>query len=251
MPSCVGFRYTGEKANLRVIAVHSAGADASMYNKLFSNINNKENLDLISLQLPGRSYRFKEPLGSSFSEVVESIYVELRSLIKDNIPTIFLGYSMGAAISFELALKFQISGLPVHKLILCARYAPSYEHSTLNRGNLSDEELKNIILDLGGTPTEILNNKALMDYYIKIIRSDFSLIDSYKRSGDFKVKCPIYALAGVYDKEAPLKGVEKWSEFTTCKFKLFLFEAGHFFIHSQYDSFLDCVNKIIKDQAED
>ncbi len=247
MSSCIGFRYTGEKANLRVIAIHSAGADASMYNRLFSDIHNKENLDLISIQLPGRSYRFKESLGLKFSDVSESIYVELQSLIKDNTPTIFLGYSMGAAIGFELVLRFQMSGLPVYKLIVCARYAPSYEHNTLNRGSLSDEELTNIILDLGGTPTEILNNKSLMDYYIKIIRADFSLIDSYRRSDKFKVECPIYSLAGIYDKEAPLKGIEKWSEFTTCKFKLFLFEAGHFFIHSHYDLFLNCINKIIKD----
>lgn len=247
--SCIGLRRVGKSASLRVIAIHSAGADASMYNRLFSEIDGKEALDLISVQLPGRAHRINESLGSNFFWVVESIYDELLTVAKDGMPMAFLGYSMGAAIAFELALKFQISNLPVYKLILCARYAPSYESMVFDRGALSDEELSDIISDLGGTPEEILHNRTLMDYYIKIIRADFSLIYNYRRGPEFKINSPIYSLAGIYDKEAPLQGVEKWSEFTTQKFELVLFESGHFFINSDHKLFLNCINGIIQDNV--
>lgn len=241
----IGYRITGNKVKFRVIAIHCAGSDASMYKELFLGMKDRQFLDLISVQLPGRSTRFKEPLETKYNKIVESLFSNLQVIVKDDIPTIFLGYSMGASLCFELALKFKEFNLKTNKLIVCARTAPSYKSIAVNRGTLTDEKLIKIVEDLGGTPTEILNNKSLMDYYLKILKSDFLMIDDYNRDSKNKVDCPIYAASGIYDKESALIGVEKWSEFTTKNFNLRLFDGKHFFIRSNYDLFLDYINNTI------
>jgi len=243
----VGYHVAGSNPELRIVAFHAAGSDATMYKKIFSSIKSKREIDLVAVQLPGRGGRTKESLPTNYVNVVDELFTGLLNLPNNDMPTIFLGYSMGAVLAFELALKFEEARLNVKKLIVCARTAPSYKRNAINRGTLTDEALTKIILQLGGTPQEIMQNKDLMTYYLKILRADFLIIDEYSKEPKNQITVPIYAATGIYDEDTPLISMEYWKKFTTNNFHLNLFEGGHFFIHSNHDEFSDYINKIIYD----
>lgn len=239
-----GIRKTGCNTRLRIVALPYAGGGAATYKNLFMDVSYKDDLDLIAIQLPGRGRRINEKPISNLKLVTDLLYMQLYE-IWDDTPVVLLGYSMGTILAYELALKFQSKNMNMKSLILCARQAPSCIEKEINRGLLSDDELIYAVRKLGGTPGEVLNNRELMQYYFEILRADFSIADSYYRTNQEKLNCPIHLMSGIFDNEVSIKDTEAWRNFTNKEYSVSYFQDGHFFIHSSYTQFLERINYIL------
>jgi surfactin synthase thioesterase subunit len=80
----------------------------------------------------------------------------------------------------------------------------------------SDEALVGLLKSWGGTPLELLEDRAFLDAALPVLRTDLMLCDQYHdRPG--RIRTPLMALAGSTDSTdstAPATEVGAWSAYT-------------------------------------
>ncbi|MGH3530086.1 MAG: thioesterase II family protein, partial [Pseudonocardiaceae bacterium] len=98
-------------ARLRLICLPPAGGGASRYRNWPTHL--PEEVEVVSVQFPGRENRFNEPPIESMTQLVDLLLDELAGYFTR--PFAFFGHSMGALIAFELTRRLRPSGVaPVH-----------------------------------------------------------------------------------------------------------------------------------------
>ncbi|MGH3799012.1 MAG: thioesterase II family protein, partial [Pseudonocardiaceae bacterium] len=98
-------------ARLRLICLPPAGGGASRYRDWPAHF--PDEVEVVSVQLPGRENRFHEPPIESMEQLVGPLLDGLTSHLTP--PFALFGHSMGALIAFELARRMRPRGLqPVH-----------------------------------------------------------------------------------------------------------------------------------------
>lgn len=212
---------------MQVFLLHFSGGNCNSFNFLKPYL--PKNFDFHPLELPGRGKRIKEELLSIQSEVIDDLLNQINSL-RNNKPYVIFGHSLGAQLGLRVTKKMEELGDSPKKLIVAGNAGPGTGDMEKCRSTMSDEELKEELLMLGGVPKEVLENEELFGFFSPIMRSDFRILEKDKPLGaDFKVSTPIVAVMG--DKEETAKDIENWLKFTTSKFKSHLLEGNHFFIH--------------------
>ena len=134
---------------LRIFCVPYAGAGASAFRAWAGAL--PADLELISLQPPGRDRRISEPLSTSLSETVAGLVSDIVDLL--DVPFAFFGHSMGALMAFEAARELRRRALPgpVHVIVSGIR-APRTPRRTPQLHRLPDAELVAELRRGGGPP---------------------------------------------------------------------------------------------------
>jgi surfactin synthase thioesterase subunit len=111
---------------------------------------------------------------------------------------------------------------------------------------LSDEEFVHALTELEGTPREVLEDRALLDFFLPRLRADFAACDRYHYAPQPPLAVPIVALGGADDTEEPLAGVIHWEHHTTAGCTFRVLPGGHFFIHPQRKRVIAAVREAIE-----
>jgi surfactin synthase thioesterase subunit len=102
------------------------------------------------------------------------------------------------------------------------------------RGNmlrhlLNQDEFIAEVKKLGGLSEEFLMNEDLLDFYLPILRADFSIAEQNNLTNEPPVYCPLYALMGSLEEK--VDEITNWGRFTRSRFEYKILEGDHFFIH--------------------
>lgn len=215
---------------IKLFCLPCAGASANMYRGWGNMLGN--GFDVVLVELSGRGSRFSEPLYRNFEEAVEDIYSIIVPQIEDS-PIALWGYSMGANLCYELACKLETrKGVCLKHVFLGACDPPGY-NERIWFSNLDYYTLKNVIIDMGGIPTELLSHPDAINLYMKIIKSDLFINEKYVLKGKaYKVNCNVTILYGKGDPYTHKDKLLKWSDLFsgTCTFREF--SGKHFFIYN-------------------
>lgn len=217
-----------KNALLRIFCFPYAGGSAATYHTWSELL--PDEIEVIALQLPGRTSRIFEKPHHSMNSLVE----ELSSFEGDltSKPYLLFGHSMGSLIAFELASKFQQVGLrPPEHLIASACRAPHLPRKKRGFQNCSDEELIHELYELNGTAKEILANKELMDLMIPTLRADMKIASEYVAS-KAPLTCPVSVFGGSDDPYVSLDELQHWSDLSTQAVEVFEIAGNHFFLES-------------------
>ena len=160
---------------VKLFCIPYAGGSATVYYKWNNYLKN--NIELIPVELSGHGARFNEKLHTNMKSMIEDIYNNIKDKLNDG-PYMIFGHSMGALIAYELLYKIKESGdnSPLHAFF-SGKGAPSIKNKT-SIYNESDEVIIKEIYDLGGTPKELLNQKEILNIFLKIIRADYEIIET-------------------------------------------------------------------------
>ena len=111
-------------AQFRLICFPYAGGGASAFKDWVDAT--PEHIELCIVQLPGREERLGEPLMTNMAALVDALTHEI--VASTDRPFAFLGHSMGAIVSYEVACQLRAKGAtqPKH-LFVSARAAPHLE----------------------------------------------------------------------------------------------------------------------------
>lgn len=134
---------------------HAGGSSAS-YNKWRLYLD--KHIELVPVELAGRGRRIYDPLYASIEEAINDVYNSIKSDLGHH-PYAFFGHSMGNMMAYELAYKIRQNHHPepVH-IFFSGRGAPDVPDEVENNYHLlPEEEFKNKIIELGGTPRNFLN----------------------------------------------------------------------------------------------
>lgn len=199
-------------------------------------------VEVCPVQLPGRGNRIREAPFRRMTPLVESLAEGLSPYLEK--PFAFFGHSLGAIVSFELAMKLQREGrkLPLH-LFVSGRRAPHIPREEPITYNLPDEEFVKELKRLNGTPKEVLEHAELMKLLLPVLKADFEISETYTHIGEPLRGCPITAFGGKQDEEAPQHYLEAWKEDTTGPFKQRMLPGDHFFLHASEQLLLAALNQ--------
>lgn len=214
-------------ARLRLFCFPFAGGSALTYRDWAQDL--PASIEVCPIQLPGRGNRSLETPCTRLAPLVRDLTSALCSYLDR--PFTFFGHSLGALISFEVALRLraQVELSPVHLFVSGCR-APHLPSSSRPIHALPDAEFVEEIRRLGGTPNEVLQNADIMQLLLPMLRADFAAYETYTYEAAQPLDCPISALGGWHDRETTQDELAAWQDHTGAQFQLHMFPGDHFFL---------------------
>ena len=186
-------RRSTEGQTLRLFCLPYAGGNAAAYLDWQGGLDRQ--VEVCSIQLPGRGSRMTEPLCNNFFSLIEELTTAIAA--ENDKPFALFGHSMGALLAFEVARELMRRDLPMPRSIFVSGHrAPRISEDSKHLHALPHESLMNMLREFGSTPPEILANKEMMDYVLPILRADLSLMSTYAYQQRPLLNQPIYTLAG-------------------------------------------------------
>lgn len=232
-----------ESAPFKILCFPYAGGGASAYRHWPEFLTDK--IELWAVQLPGREDRIQE----AFYDSVESITKELLKVInkKMDTPFVLFGHSMGAVLAYEFAKILKKNGMndPKH-LYLSGRKSVNYSSKQRQFSKMSDKELEWMAIHKLGSSNKIAEHPELQKIFLRTLRADFKMIESYKASDDIKLTCPVSVFYGLSDESYTEEQYKAWNCITDGKFKSKAFQGGHQFASENIEV---VVQAILKDMA--
>ena len=187
--------------------------------------------EVVPLELPGRGNRIKENLTTNFEEAARDFLGQVLMSL-NGLNFIFYGHSLGALLAFRVCQLLAERNIFPEYIVVSGNAGPGV---TLDK-NLNDLDRKDFVselINLGGIPVAIAEDSESMDFFMPILRSDFSLADYKNLNIEGAIKTPIYALMG--DKEKSVNEINNWKNFTSADFQSNVLEGNHFFIYEQVE----------------
>lgn len=219
----------------RLVCFPHAGGSATAYAPLERAL--PRDLDVVSVQYPGRQDRYREAPFTALGPLVEAIAGELaRELaVRPGRPYAFFGHSMGALVAFETARLLARRELPgPQRLFLSGRAAPNTRSST-RLDSYDDSDVLAEVRKLGGTDQAMLRNPELLEMVLPGLRADYRALSTYVWRAGEPLSAPVTALIGDSDPMVTVPEAQTWQEHTTGAFDLKVFSGGHFYIGDHLD----------------
>jgi medium-chain acyl-[acyl-carrier-protein] hydrolase len=232
-----------KEARLRLFCFPYAGGGAAIFHKWAESL--PVEVDVCSVQLPGRGARFSEAPFTQIDPLVETIARNILAYADK--PFAFWGHSLGALLGFEVARSLSRQyGLEPARLFVSGCAAPQARASFYRVDGLSESQLLDELRRLGGTPEAILANPELMQLLVSALKADFELSRTYRYKSGPPLSCPITAYGGLEDPIVGPDAVKAWRHQTRAPFSLHMFRGGHFFMHTAEPALLDVLSRHLR-----
>ena len=210
----------------RLFCLPPAGAGASLFYPWLDAA--PPDVEVCPVALPGREDRLGDPLPASIDALADTLSDALAPALDR--PYAVLGYSMGALVGWALLQRWRRQGrrAPSMFFALAAR-APSV---ALRRDpllyTLPATEFRQTLVDIGGTPRELLEHAGAMALFEPILRNDLRIAEQYRpAAGDGPMDCPLHAVFGRRDVLMTRAEVEPWAACTRGGFSVQELDAPH------------------------
>jgi medium-chain acyl-[acyl-carrier-protein] hydrolase len=205
-----------------------AGAGASVYADWQKDM--PPSVSVCPVQLAGREQRCAEPPLTSIRRMADEIAPRLAGFV--SVPYAFFGYSMGALLSYETALRLRSRNFPAPVgMIVAAHQAPQLPLTRKRISGLNDAEFLSEVRAMGGTREEVFSHLELLEYILRTLRADFTACDGYIHEKHEPLNLPLAVFGGWKDPFVPRSALVPWREMVNLPSRLQMFPGGHFFIH--------------------
>lgn len=204
---------------------HAAGS-ASFFRDWAGDL---PDVDLHSVQYPGRADRMADPLPTDLVEMARGVRESLEPLLER--PIALFGHSMGAIVAFEVARMLAADGARVpHLFVSGARAAHDPDHAPAGAAQRGDESIMRSLAKLGGTHAELLDDPLLAELVMPYVRADFVMFERYQYVPGASLTCPVTAINGDEDSHCTEDRTRRWSELTSAGFAQHVFPGEHFYL---------------------
>ena len=227
----------------RLVAFPYAGSGAVAYYNWADHL--PSDIELISIQYPGRGRLADMPACTRLSGLVSEAYETVLTLL--DVPLYFFGHSMGALVAFEVIRLLRAGGRTLPKaLVVSACEAPQPETAAKrNLHTLPDEGLLAGLMRYGGMPTAILESPDMMAYVLRLLRADMTALETWNYKPEAPLPIPIVALGGDGDAIVRTSELQRWRDFTALSFECLIMPGSHFYFQNQLPEFMSTINRVI------
>ena len=218
------------KEKIPLFCLPFAGGGASAYNQWAKKMQGKVTVCLV--QLPGREERIMEKPYIDMPVMLDDLEEAVREVVDG--PYALWGHSMGGKIAYELEKRLEAVGYTASCLFISGSRIPSIPEPKPIY-HLPDEEFKRELGRFEGTPKEILENQELLDFFLPMLRADFTMDETYYDKTGIVLHAPIAAFGGEKDGEADESAICEWGKYTDNDFSYRIFPGGHFYLRDYED----------------
>jgi medium-chain acyl-[acyl-carrier-protein] hydrolase len=216
-----------------LICIGHAGAGISAFNS-WRNWPSRTT-SVWAARLPGRESRISEKPLTAIDAMADSLFDDASHLSADRI--VVFGHCSGALVAYELACRLAARGKPALRLALVVSSQPfplTPDAGYLAISGLPLAELISELRKIGGMTDAVLADNGLMTLLAPGIRADFQAAGNYTYPIDRPApEFPIAAFGGKRDVRIRAAELTAWRAATAGKFKMRLFEGGHFYLYEQ------------------
>nr|WP_082103180.1 thioesterase domain-containing protein [Robbsia andropogonis] len=143
------------------------------------------------------------------------------------------GHSLGGLVCYELSCWLIAQGLPVPRhLFISAIRAPHCSRRARTLHDLPDAELVDELRRLNGTPKAILDNPALLGFFLPALRADLALSETYVHHATAPLDIPITVFSGQRDPYVDADEISAWHGHTEHAFSWHRMDGDHFYINT-------------------
>lgn len=224
------------EADVRLFCLPYAGGTVTTYRAWPKKL--PRNVEVGSVQLPGRGSRMPEPPFTQLAPLVRALAQNLLPYLDR--PFALFGHSMGALVAFELArhLRREHGLTPAH-FFSSGQSAPQYDDGFPPLHELPEAELLEELRRLNGTPREALEHPELIKLMLPVLRADFAVFGNYEYAEEAPLGCPITVFGGLEDPQFPREGLEAWREQAGSSLSLHMLPGDHFFLRTSETQLLN------------
>jgi surfactin synthase thioesterase subunit len=215
-----------QDARLRLICFPYAGAGTAVFRAWPNALTGK--IEVRAAHLPGRGSRLREVRFEQMNPLAETLTATLHPLLDR--PFALFGHSLGALVAFEVARNLRSRGMNPEHLIVSGSIAPQIPDPARPIHQLPEEEFLRELKNLNGMPQGVLDSRELLEIVLPAVRSDFTVLETYKYNPQPPLDCPITVFGGIRDPRTTKTGLEGWRTQTNKAFDLLMLEGDHFFI---------------------
>lgn len=229
---------------IKLFCIPYAGGTASVFKTWKPHLS--PTIEVIPIELAGKGKRLWDSPYEDMSEAVEDVFLILKEHIDVSSPYMIFGHSMGSKITYKVCQKILESQLPrpLH-VFLSGSSAPHYMRGDEEMYHLmEDEQFKEKIIDLGGTPPEFFDHPELVEIFLPALKNDFKIIETavYKEEISL-IPCDISVLIGK-DDDLTIEERNGWKNYTAHQAFYHYFEGGHFFLLEKVKEIAQIINQV-------
>ncbi|MFE1290918.1 thioesterase II family protein [Streptomyces sp. NPDC058751] len=226
------FTTTAGEGPLLVCFPH-AGGSATAFKDLARLLH--PDLDVVSVQYPGRQDRYREEPFTALGPLAEAVADELaRELAADGRPYALFGHSMGSLVAFETARLLAARRLPApRRVFFSGRGGPDLRDRAYDL--YDDADMLAEVRRLGGTDQSMLEDPDILDLVLPALRADYRVLGTYRGPVGVSLTVPVTALIGDSDPIATVEDARTWREHTSGDFRVEVFPGGHFYLFDQLE----------------
>lgn len=199
-----------------------------------------EDINFIPIEYKGHGTRIGEGVYKDIQDAAQ----EIAGLIErenGGEEYAILGHSLGGIITYEVYRQLVNDGFKQPKQLFISACRAPHCKSKLSVSDLSPEEYKKTVMDLGGMTEEFFNNKRIFNTFNPILYHDFLMNEKYNSGSITKIDCGVTVFAGKEDISINEDELQAWKQYSDCK--IFKYSGNHFFI----DEYRENIISRIKD----
>ena len=217
---------TTQPPAMRLVCLPYAGGTAHAYSSWPTLL--PADVGVYGLQYPGRQDRFAEPLVDDIGQLVGPIATAMRQFIGE--PLVLFGHSMGAFVAYEVTVELERRHGRVVDLLVVSGAPPPHRKAHGRPHEFSNAELIADVRRINQSFTDILDEPALLDVLLPMIRADYRLSETYVRRDPLPVHAGLVAVGGDHDPAVSRDELEAWSAFAGTGFEALTLPGGHFYL---------------------
>jgi external thioesterase TEII len=211
------------------------GGYANSFNILADRLD--DSFELWALNPPGHGSCKRLPV-EDMTVLLNLIFEEVNTILRPD--SILFGHSMGGLVAYFLAQRLTDSHRPT--LVLSACNTPPDIRKV---SHLPDNGLIEHLASYGGLPSELMEERSLLDFFLPVFRADFKTLESASFMDWTPLSNPAYLLWGDRDHIVPLSAMLRWTNYLSGEIRFVpVRDGGHMFIADMPEAVADILEHI-------
>ncbi|WP_137130050.1 thioesterase domain-containing protein [Rhizobium sp. FY34] len=231
----------------RLICLPPAGAGPSLFR---SWVRSQSVFDVTPVALPGREAHFTKPLPRDIQSLADHVGSEICGLL--HAPYALFGYSMGAVLAYELIRHLSIRGLqlPEALYILGSNAPDRVLEGREPIHSMTSEAFHQSLVDIGGTPDELLRDREAMALFEPVLRNDFRICETYEFSPlPLPVRFPVHVFVAEGDHLVSWKAASAWERCIGQQITMHRIEGPHMLSPQAFAHFIGKLEQLWQTDA--